>query len=918
MKLNVTAGGAIGLLINTTMITGVGGADRVAMIDNVLYLNNDESLPNLARLNVWNMTTDTAATTVQLFQCLKGFDADAFGINIYSTCHDTSNVISIYNTVTNTSSVNINVTQYPAQATIIYLVVAAAPPGTYNLTVQVQDEGNNALTTFTYIRWNTSNIDLVNSTGYAEFSGLSNGTYVLSALWQNSTNNNGVVTVNATDSVNAVISGSDVNVLVELGVYNITVRVSDNSRAALVVDSFSFVAANNASSKTVCSASSSCFFLAGNGTSTPSTILWNTDNVRANATDGFSPTSYNENFDYLARVYSSYDMDTFFNDTVTAFTPSNITLSAPNSTSITITSYTINRVQNGTWTINNIMFWNNNVKPVADPTFSPTGDSQSTSINCRIYNRTVAFDDLDAGDISAGELTSYRLTAPNNTVLSGLSPGTSYNLQNGTSLIDDTVWRAINVTHASNSFDASAGIPNVTLRLKPHTSRGGGYIGLNDTITSNTVNSQTGSNLTFTVNDGGGVGFRIIVEVNSNVTFIEKDNVNITSYSWDGSATIMINTTGLSVFELIWAGANTPINNYIVITNMDDTNYMYSEARYYLFVLNVTDYDGVSDLDFGSIAFSDGVSWMNVTVDLQSMAVTILNGSDLIAVSSVSNSTVGDTYNLTVGIKLDWDVDDENNVDLYVRVNDTGGLQDGWEILAADYVNIETDLYAYSFGISDVWAYPSTNYSMVAEIYYEGSVTTRPPSANFTSGCILQNWDSFNLNISSMSGADCTNGFTSPASAGGYVYYIYLDGAGDYSDGVVGSTTIYVSPASVTGMELNLVLLLIAAMIIFTVLGWWSRDTGQGSKPPENSFVFSIIAFGLAAILTLMIVQTTAIESSGQGFFVSTRLADTYLLVPVFLIFALVNFFRVATLAFAILAWRKNPYVDRDMDEEFT
>lgn len=865
---------------------------------------------------------------------------------------------------------------------------------TYSLFVEVQDMGANALTSATFIRWNTTNIDLVNATGWAEFNELSNDTYVLTGLWQNSTNSNGVQLINSSNSINVVISGTDLTVMVRLSVYNITIQMFDNSRTVTVVENFTFTTANNGTSKTVCSTASSCLFFVGNGTNTPETIYWQNSNVRANTTDTFTVTVYNSEYDWLLRIYDTYALTFTFNDAVTTFTPTNITLTAPNSTSSTITSYTITRVQNGTWTITHIyywegnvkpvanptftptgdsqtddttcriysnfalnfrfddsatpftptnitltspnststpltgytiawaqngtwtitqiMYWENNVKPIADPTFSPTANGQSSNIDCRIYSRTVAFDDLDSVAVAAGELTSYTATAPNTTVLSSLSTGTAYWSQNGTFTVTEVVWRVINVTHASNTFDPTGGAPTVQLRLKDHASRGSGYIGVNSTITGNTIQSETNSNLTFTMNDGGGVGFQIIIEVNVNATFIEKDDVNIT-WTWN-SPIITINTTGLSKFEVIWVGVinTSPVNIALTISNMDDTNYVYSQARAYTFIALWNDTDGVADLDFGSIAFSDGLNWLNITVDLQSMVVTIDNGSALMTVWGATNSTSGNQINVTISVTFDWDIDDELNVELYALVNDTAAATDGWDVMQTNYFNIESDLETTDFGFPAAWGYPTTNYTTTATIYYEGSTTTQPPDGNFTSGCIIQDWNDVNLNSSSMTSGVCSVIVETPASNGGYTYSLYMDGSGDYPDGVIATVTFYISPETVSGMEISLVWMMFSALIIFLILSWLPNPP----LPTLNRLFFAGLSFILSIALALAIFNVNIVVSSGAGFIVSTRLADAYVYSYFFWGIAVVMILRIVQLSSYVWAEGLMLYFGRSPKEE--
>jgi len=329
--------------------------------------------------------------------------------------------------------------------------------------------------------------------------------------------------------------------------------MKDTSGATLVVTSFAMTVPNNGTSKTVCSGASSCTFLVGNGTVTPSSLTWQGSNTLANTT-GFSASSYGQTFDYRARVYSSYQIFNRFNDGTTAFTPTSIRVTAPNSTVLTITGYTLSKAQNGTWTVTRILYWGNNVKPSSNPTFSPTGDSQSTTISSRIYPRDIATVNVDS---TAFTPTSVTITFPNSTSKT-LTAFTSVPIQNGTSTVTAVTWNGIDVSHNSPTFDATDGNPSISADgirgISSHNS--GAMVGWNRSATA-TVDSQTSTNVTLTFSAGASPIKMILDSVVGNASYVQKGDVNITSWSYS-SPNLTAESSSSSKFEFIFpvAGAS--------------------------------------------------------------------------------------------------------------------------------------------------------------------------------------------------------------------------------------------------------------------------------------------------------------------------------------------------------------------------
>lgn len=238
-------------------------------------------------------------------------------------------------------------------------------------------------------------------------------------------------------------------------------------------------------------------------------------------------------------------------------------------------------------------------------------------------------------------------------------------------------------------------------------------------------------------------------------------------------------------------GNTAPTNEGITITNMDDTNYLYPQKRDYLFqaLYNDTDATGTGlyhELDFVMIAFTDGTNWVNASFQMPENNWALQSGSSVadIVSGSCSNSTLGNQLTATFAIRLQWDIVDALNIELYQWCNDTSNAIDGWEQKQIDYFNIESDLET-SFSIDDDRGNAGQSITASGTVTYAklGGSSVYPPDAEFTSVSV---YDSSNNN----EGTDSivVNGawsiaFNAPATVGIDTYNLYIDMAdADYAD----------------------------------------------------------------------------------------------------------------------------------------
>ena len=193
-------------------------------------------------------------------------------------------------------------------------------------------------------------------------------------------------------------------------------------------------------------------------------IKWENSFVNGSFTETMGA---NRTVTVVTKVYSSYALAWRFNDNSTAFTPTQVQLLAPNSTLVTLTGGSVSSlslVQNGTWAVKSVTEYGGNVVAASNPTFTPTGDSQTRQMACRIYSIVLAssmFRD-NAGAALYTAPSAFTITTPNATSVSGYG---TYLMPNGTSTLTVCTWEGTSVVPVANTFDATSGNPTFSLKV---------------------------------------------------------------------------------------------------------------------------------------------------------------------------------------------------------------------------------------------------------------------------------------------------------------------------------------------------------------------------------------------------------------------------------------------------------------------
>ncbi len=200
-----------------------------------------------------------------------------------------------------------------------------------------------------------------------------------------------------------------------------------------------------------------------NGTWTAKNVTYWTSNVNPSPAATFAATADSQTQQISCQVYAitpvwktSAGAALYTNPSSFKWTPANGTLSGA------LNAATAYWLQNGTTTVSAVTWKGTDVTP-ASATFNAA--SGSPTLNTKVYSITPLWK-TNTGVALYEEPSSYAMTSPNSTLLSSLTPGTAYQLQNGSWSVSAVTWQGSNVTPSSGmSFVASAGSPTFNLKV---------------------------------------------------------------------------------------------------------------------------------------------------------------------------------------------------------------------------------------------------------------------------------------------------------------------------------------------------------------------------------------------------------------------------------------------------------------------
>ncbi|MHA2351384.1 MAG: hypothetical protein ACXADL_17340, partial [Candidatus Thorarchaeota archaeon] len=232
-----------------------------------------------------------------------------------------------------------------------------------------------------------------------------------------------------------------------------------------------------------------------------------------------------------------------------------------------------------------------------------------------------------------------------------------------------------------------------------------------------------------------------------------------------------------------------------VLTNPDDTDFMYAKLRYYVITSNVSDPQGYADIHYIELSLWDNTRsteiW-RIRFNESTNTFSIQLGSDNITLAAWSSySKIGNEIDITWVIKIDWDHIDLSNIDVrqYV-IDDSAESDENW--YESDW-NVESRLdYSISPSLSDDRGDLNTNdLVLTGTIVYYGSSLN--PLANETDVWVLHDISgTWSGEVNGVGGLSISNIDSSAAvRLNTYTVKVVIDGGGSG-----GSDLYYTSSAT--------------------------------------------------------------------------------------------------------------------------
>ncbi|GAH44436.1 unnamed protein product, partial [marine sediment metagenome] len=250
-------------------------------------------------------------------------------------------------------------------------------------------------------------------------------------------------------------------------------------------------------------------------------------------------------------------------------------------------------------------------------------------------------------------------------------------------------------------------------------------------------------------------------------------------------------TYGITIFStnietVVWGGGTAaPVNDATpVLTNPDNSDYMFAKLRFYFITSNVSDAQGYSDIDYIELSLWDNsrsTEIWRIRYTESTNAFSIELGPAYITLSGSSFSKSGFDIDITWSIKIDWDHQDLSNIDIRQYVVDTSAeSDDNWYEVDWD---VETRLdYSTAPSLSDDRGDLDTNDLVCSgTVVYYGSALH--PLANETDVWVLHDVSGTWTGNVDGSGAFTVSSITSSSTVRLNTYTIKVVVNGDGSGG---------------------------------------------------------------------------------------------------------------------------------------
>ena len=196
----------------------------------------------------------------------------------------------------------------------------------------------------------------------------------------------------------------------------------------------------------------------------------------------------------------------------------------------------------------------------------------------------------------------------------------------------------------------------------------------------------------------------------ANVSLFVDSGIDI-SYLYNASFVTSELTYGITAFttntqQVTWSLApnEVPVNDAMpLLTNGDDTNYLYARYRYYIINTSVSDPDGYNDISYVELTLysdNDTIQYWTIRYDVGSSTFSVESGGSVVTIGVMSSAAgAGTTLTVSWYIKIGWSHANIQNSDVLQYVTD--GIASDSDFYETNW-NVENRLdYSVAPSLSD-------------------------------------------------------------------------------------------------------------------------------------------------------------------------------------------------------------------------
>ncbi|MFW9870593.1 MAG: hypothetical protein ACFFEL_13285, partial [Candidatus Thorarchaeota archaeon] len=321
-------------------------------------------------------------------------------------------------------------------------------------------------------------------------------------------------------------------------------------------------------------------------------------------------------------------------------------------------------------------------------------------------------------------------------------------------------------------------------------------IGVDDSTPLNGIQANFTLAVLFDYDDTACTSYQIVVYRNgtwwhsftdaNKSSFVDTNSDN--SYTYTVFVVTSESTYGITSFttntqQVTWSLApnENPVNDSgPVLTNGDDTDFLYARYRYYIVTTSVSDPDGYADISYVQLSlFPDDfpILYWTIRYTRATDTFSVEFGGSVVTIGAMSNAvSVGDTLTVTWYIKIGWDHPYVINIDIQQFVTD--GTDNDSDFYESNW-NVETRLdYSTPPYLSDDRGNINTS-----DLIGSGSVTyygsSHSPLANETDVWVVRDGvEAWSGDLSA--GSFSISSIGSPATTGlnNYTFKVVTEGSG--------------------------------------------------------------------------------------------------------------------------------------------